>query len=239
MGGSGRILRPAQPPFLCHRPLDGRMPSQRFRPAFPITRLLWSALETLPTVTIHVSNTCGEKAASAHELPNTGLDPIRPLSWSNRPEVNIKRTWIWCLDGSWTMAVPFTFLSSTPHVPADTHTHTESAARSRRPGVPAGQCCTCGADVLRSLLREQLQVIDQRADGKSAQRMRVSLFGQNRHASDRAGRPDQVSGLHVLCGDDPALTASAGDQSDIGRSDGGEDAGEERSERSGDLQDHH
>lgn len=60
MGGSGLILRPAQPPFLCHRPLDGLMPSQRFRPAFPITRLLWSALETLPTVTIHVSNTCGE-----------------------------------------------------------------------------------------------------------------------------------------------------------------------------------
>lgn len=113
------------------------------------------------------------------------------------------------------------------------------STRSCRSGVPAGLVCTCGADVLRSLPGGQLQGIDQCADGKSAQRVRVSLFGQNRHASDSAGRPDQVSGLHVLCGDDPALTASAGDQSDVSRSDGGEDAGEERSKRSHDHQEHH
>lgn len=92
-------------------------------------------------------------------------------------------------------------------------------ARSR------GVCVvTCGADVLRSFPGIQLQIIDQRADGKSAQRVRVSLFGQNGHASDGAGRPDQISGLHVLCGDDPALTAPARHQSDIGRPDGGEHA---------------
>lgn len=65
MGGSGLILRPAQPPFLCHRPLDGLMPSQRFRPALPMTRLLWSTLDTLPTVTIHVSSTWREKRSEA------------------------------------------------------------------------------------------------------------------------------------------------------------------------------
>lgn len=59
MGGSGLIFRPAQPPFLCHRPLEGRMPSQRLRPALPMTRLLWSTLDTRPTVTMQVSNTCG------------------------------------------------------------------------------------------------------------------------------------------------------------------------------------
>lgn len=85
-------------------------------------------------------------------------------------------------------------------------------------------CCifasalTCGADVLSSLPRVQLQIIDERADGKSPERMGVSLFGQNGHASDGTGRLDQISGLHVLGGDDPALAASAGDQSDVGRS---------------------
>lgn len=58
MGGSGLILRPAQPPFLCHKPLEGRMPSQRLRPALPMIRLLWSTLDTRPTVTMHVSSTC-------------------------------------------------------------------------------------------------------------------------------------------------------------------------------------
>lgn len=77
---------------------------------------------------------------------------------------------------------------------------------------------TCGADVLSSLPRVQLQIIDERADGKSAERMGVSLFGQNGHASDSTGRLDQISGLHVLGGDDPALAASTRDQSDVGRS---------------------
>lgn len=60
MGGSGLILRPAQPPFLCQRPLEGRMPSQRLRPAFPMMRLLWSTFDTLPTVATQVSNTWEE-----------------------------------------------------------------------------------------------------------------------------------------------------------------------------------
>lgn len=77
---------------------------------------------------------------------------------------------------------------------------------------------TCGADVLSSLPRVQLQIIDERADGKSAERMGVSLFGQNGHASDGTGRLYQISGLHVLSGDDPALAASTSDQSDVGRS---------------------
>ncbi|KAA8584018.1 hypothetical protein FQN60_015226, partial [Etheostoma spectabile] len=46
------------PPFLCHKPLEGRMPSQRLRPALPMIRLLWSMLDTRPTVTMQVSNTC-------------------------------------------------------------------------------------------------------------------------------------------------------------------------------------
>lgn len=40
IGGSGLILRPAQPPFRFHKPLEGRMPSQRLRPALPMIRLL-------------------------------------------------------------------------------------------------------------------------------------------------------------------------------------------------------
>lgn len=58
IGGSGLILRPAQPPFLCHSPLEGRIPNQRLRPALPMTCLLWSTLDTRPTVTMHVSITC-------------------------------------------------------------------------------------------------------------------------------------------------------------------------------------
>lgn len=58
IGGSGLILRPAQPPFLCHKPLEGRTPSQRLRPALPMICLLWSTLDTRPTVTMQVSATC-------------------------------------------------------------------------------------------------------------------------------------------------------------------------------------
>lgn len=53
------ILRPAQPPLRCHKPVCGRLPSQRLRPAFPITRLLWSTLDTRPTVATQVSSTWG------------------------------------------------------------------------------------------------------------------------------------------------------------------------------------
>lgn len=59
------ILRPAQPPLRCHKPVCGRLPSHRFRPAFPITRLLWSTLDTRPTVATQVSSTFGDKRRAA------------------------------------------------------------------------------------------------------------------------------------------------------------------------------
>lgn len=69
IGGSGLILRPAQPPFRCHKPLEGRMPSQRLRPALPMIRLLWSMLDTRPTVTMQVSSTC-VSVTRWHQLKN-------------------------------------------------------------------------------------------------------------------------------------------------------------------------
>lgn len=47
-------------PLRCHRPLFGLFPSRAIRPALPMTRLLWSTLETRPTVAMHVSEPDGE-----------------------------------------------------------------------------------------------------------------------------------------------------------------------------------
>lgn len=110
IGGSGLILRPAQPPFRCHKPLEGRMPSQRLRPALPMIRLLWSMLDTRPTVTMQVSSTC-VSVTRWHQLKKI-------WSWSFSTSLNVKDiTWTCRFDGSWTIAVPLTLRSKTPLVP--------------------------------------------------------------------------------------------------------------------------
>lgn len=111
IGGSGLILRPAQPPFRCHKPLEGRMPSQRLRPALPMICLLWSMFDTRPTVTTQVSSTC-VSLSKWHQLN------IQRHVWSFSTSLNVEDvTWTCRFDGSWTIAVPLTLRSKTPLVP--------------------------------------------------------------------------------------------------------------------------
>lgn len=180
MGGRGLILRPAHPPFLCHNPLEGRTPNQRLRPAFPMISLLWSTLDTRPTVTMHVSSTCGregvfglgERAGAAESRPSG-----KPhLHLALRRELN---------DGG---SVHFT--QQDPARPfrrerfREGRRNAELVYEGGGGGdddrvVPVTTVITCSADVLGSLPGPDLQVVDQRSHRKCSQRVRVPLVSRH------------------------------------------------------------
>lgn len=121
IGGSGLILRPAQPPFRCHKPLEGRMPSQRLRPALPMIRLLWSMLDTRPTVTMQVSSTC-VSVTKWHQLKKKCIFGVfqQVLMWKTLPGPAASMGaelllfhWLyaakrhWCLKTNWAKSIMF------------------------------------------------------------------------------------------------------------------------------------
>ena len=71
IGLIGFILRPKRPVFLFHSPLLGLIPARRLAPAVPQIFLLWSMLETRPTV-----------ATQVLERLNSLLLGIRMITWS-------------------------------------------------------------------------------------------------------------------------------------------------------------
>ena len=101
----------------------------------------------------------------------TSLNPAEKHSWL---------TWTWRLEGSWTMAVPFTLRSNTPLVPEQIKQQmkTERGLMSDQFNSDA-RVITCCSDEPGSSPRVQLQVVDQCAHGQGSQRVRVPLISSH------------------------------------------------------------